>query len=377
MRKLAIVMALSSTALATPALARDNSWYVGIEGGAMIVEDIDLDVGAFNNNTTLDHDYGFDVDFIAGYDFGAFRLEAEGGYKQASVDELTQVAGGGFTAGRFEADGKTRVISAMANALLDFGDDDGVNGYIGGGIGYAQIKFDDIVGAGTSGVVLDDKDAELAYQGIAGIRTALSDSVDLGLKYRFFSTTRFDMIGETAGAGFAPNFPTQGVSGRFRSHSLLASLIFNLGAPEVEEVPIEPAPLPPPAPAPVEVVPEPVPAPVPAGPFIVFFDWDRSDITPEAASILDNAAAAYQQSGSAQVMLAGNADRSGSAQYNVGLSQRRADAVRAYMVGRGIPDGTITTEAYGESRPLVETADGVREPQNRNVQITFGPGSGQ
>nr|MDP9415782.1 flagellar motor protein MotB [Pseudomonadota bacterium] len=44
--------------------------------------------------------------------------------------------------------------------------------------------------------------------------------------------------------------------------------------------------------------------------------------------------------------------------------------------GRGVPDGAITTEAFGESRPLVETADGVREPQNRRVEITFGPGAG-
>jgi outer membrane protein OmpA-like peptidoglycan-associated protein len=116
---------------------------------------------------------------------------------------------------------------------------------------------------------------------------------------------------------------------------------------------------------------------VQAGPFIVFFDWDKSDITPEAAAILDNAAAAYQQTGSAQVMLAGHADRSGSADYNVGLSQRRADAVRAYLAGRGVPDGAMSTSAFGESQPLVQTADGVREPQNRRVEITFGPGSGQ
>ncbi len=76
-------------------------------------------------------------------------------------------------------------------------------------------------------------------------------------------------------------------------------------------------------------------------------------------------------------MLGGHADRSGSADYNVGLSQRRADAVKAYLGGRGVPDGAMSTEAFGESRPLVETADGVREPQNRRVEITFGPGSGQ
>jgi outer membrane protein OmpA-like peptidoglycan-associated protein len=120
----------------------------------------------------------------------------------------------------------------------------------------------------------------------------------------------------------------------------------------------------------------PAPAVVQAGPFIVFFDWDKSDITPEAAAILDNAAAAYQQTGSAQVMLAGHADRSGSADYNVGLSQRRADAVRAYLAGRGVADGAMSTSAFGESQPLVQTEDGVREPQNRRVEITFGPGSG-
>jgi outer membrane protein OmpA-like peptidoglycan-associated protein len=108
----------------------------------------------------------------------------------------------------------------------------------------------------------------------------------------------------------------------------------------------------------------------------VFFDWDRSDITAQGAAILDNAAAAYQSCGSASVVLAGHADRSGSAQYNVGLSQRRADAVRSYLAGRGVADGAISTEAFGESRPLVETADGVREPQNRRVEVTFGPGSG-
>ncbi len=347
----------------------------------MIVEDLDLDVGAFKKAVTLDHKYGYDADVIAGYDFGPIRLEAELGYKRAKVDEFQQVAGGGFTGGVFNGTGRTQVISSMINALLDFGDDAGVSGYVGGGAGISQIKFRNISGTGANALFLRDKDAELSWQAIAGIRAAITPNVDIGLKYRFFNTTRFEMTGETSGPAFGggavgTRFPTQGISGKLRTHSLLASLIYNFGAPEVIEAPLPPpAPLPPePAPLPPEPAP---PAPVVApGPFIVFFDWNRSDITPEAASILDNAAAAYQQTGSANVMLAGNADKSGSDQYNVGLSQRRADAVRAYLVGRGLPDGTISTEAYGESRPLVDTADGVREPQNRNVQITFGPGSG-
>ncbi len=75
-------------------------------------------------------------------------------------------------------------------------------------------------------------------------------------------------------------------------------------------------------------------------------------------------------------MLAGHADKSGTATYNVGLSQRRNAAVRAYLETNGIPGGVIATEAFGETAPLVQTADGVREPQNRRVEVSYGPGSG-
>ena len=76
-------------------------------------------------------------------------------------------------------------------------------------------------------------------------------------------------------------------------------------------------------------------------------------------------------------MVAGYADRSGGDRYNQGLSERRATAVRGYLVSRGIEDGTISTQGFGETNPRVPTADGVREPQNRRVEILYGPGSGQ
>lgn len=75
-------------------------------------------------------------------------------------------------------------------------------------------------------------------------------------------------------------------------------------------------------------------------------------------------------------MLAGHADKSGAASYNVGLSQRRNATVRAYLESKGVPGGVISTEAFGETAPLVQTADGVREAQNRRVEVTYGPGSG-
>ena len=396
MRKLAIAMALSSTVLAAPALARDGAPYVGAEFGAMIVEDIDFDIGTTDDAITIDHEYGYDGAIFAGYDLGAFRIEIEASQKRATIDgfrSANQLFGNNFglqTQRQRDFDdgfGRTKVRSLMLNGMLDFGDDEGVSGFVGGGVGYGQARIG--IGAFENAPrVIDDKDSGFAWQLMAGVRQALTPNMDVHLKYRFFNMDidvdrnqevgLFEAVGGTEGEG------------RIRTHSLLGGITFNFGAPPPVII------APPPPPAPVYVPPPPPatqtcpngtvipvtevcpPPPVQAvGPFIVFFDWDRSDITPQAAAILDNAAAAYQQTGQAQVVLAGHADRSGSADYNVGLSQRRADAVRSYLSGRGVPSGAIATEAFGESRPAVETADGVREPQNRRVEITFGPGSGR
>ena len=89
MRKLAIAMALASTAIAGPALARDKAWYIGVEGGASIVEDISFDIGTVKGAAKADLKNAYDVDGIIGYDFGAFRLEAEVGYKEAKNDAYT------------------------------------------------------------------------------------------------------------------------------------------------------------------------------------------------------------------------------------------------------------------------------------------------
>lgn len=380
MRKLAVTLALATTALSTPALADNDAWYVGVEGGAMIVEDIDFDIGATPNAATADHKTGWDVDATVGYDFGAFRLEAEVGYRQAGVTGYRSSLGTPaylpngtignplVAPGTFDyAGGKSSALSFMINGMLDFGDDDGLQGFVGGGAGIARVSNKIALNNNGQKYFLDDTDAVFAWQAFAGVRAPLTDNIDVTLKYRFFNADNVkgvDIVG-------------RGYESRFRSHSILGGLTYNFGAP-----PAPPPPAPTPAPTPTWTpTPEPAPTPTPVvctpGPYIVFFDWDKSDITAEAAGILDNAISNYQNCGNAQVMLAGHADRSGSASYNVGLSQRRADAVKAYLSARGIPSGVITTEAFGESRPRVATADGVRELQNRRVEIQYGPGSGQ
>lgn len=103
--------------------------------------------------------------------------------------------------------------------------------------------------------------------------------------------------------------------------------------------------------------------------FLVFFDFDRAVLTPEGRQIVQAAASAAQQRPFVRIVATGHTDTSGSAEYNLGLSQRRADAVRSYLVSLGIPADQIDTQALGQTQPLVPTGDGVREPQNRRVEI--------
>ena len=347
MRKLAISLALASTALASPALARDDQWYVGVDGGAMIVEDLSLDIGTLQNAASVDTNKGFDVGGVVGYDFGGFRMESEVSYRQADA----------------KSSGNASALSFMVNGVLDFGEDDGIQGFVGGGAGVARVDVQTVLAAPA---FLDDSDTGFAWQALAGVRTPLSKNWDAGLKYRFFNASNVNLVDRL---GRASNT-------RFRSHSIMASVMYNFGgAPAPVEVAAPPPPpvyVAPPAPPP-----PPPPAPVcNSGPYIVFFDWDKSNLRPDAASVLDNAVAQYANCGMAKVMLAGHADKSGTAKYNVALSQRRNDTVRGYLASKGVTDGAISAEAFGETAPLVQTADGEREPQNRRVEVTYGPGSG-
>ena len=272
MRKF-LLAAVAAAAIASPAMARDGSPYVGIEGGLMIVEDIESDVvtrrGALTTSIVdaykIDFKPGIDVDALAGYDFGMFRVEGELGYKRASIDDvrLSTALGAnlGVTDANFDFDSRGTVLSLMANGLVDFGGDDGWAGYIGGGVGRARVKL-----AG-------DRDSAFAYQGIAGVRRAITPNIDLGLKYRYFRTASLRFDDEFTGTAGTTSLDARA---KVRSHSLLASLIYNFAAPE--PVIVEPVVVAPPAPEPApatqtcydgsvilatDVCPQP-PAPVPA-----------------------------------------------------------------------------------------------------------------
>ena len=130
-----ISLALASSFLAAPAYAREGAMYVEGQFGPMLVEDIDFDIGAIDNAATLDSKWGFDGGGLVGYDFGPFRVEAEASYRRAKFDTIT------FGGDTEEVTGRSSVLSFMLNGLADFGADDGLQGFVGGGVGVGRVKF--------------------------------------------------------------------------------------------------------------------------------------------------------------------------------------------------------------------------------------------
>ena len=273
-------MALASTALASPALAKEGAWYVGVDAGLMKVDGSTIN----RDGPELDHDEGSDFGLVVGHDFGGFRLETELSQKEASLEAV----------GNFVAAGKTSHTSFMLNGMFDFGPDDGLQGFFGAGIGIARSSAESNT-TGTAATWWDDSATGLAWQVLAGGRAPLSDRWDVGLKYRYFNA---DKIGITSRLGTDVDFD-------IASHSLLGSLVYNFGGLLLHLLHhlhrhlhrrrhhhlhrrrlhrrrrlrhLQCATL----------------------AIRVFFNWDEADVTPEAAAVLDNAVSAYADCGTAK-----------------------------------------------------------------------------
>jgi iron complex outermembrane receptor protein len=122
-------------------------------------------------------------------------------------------------------------------------------------------------------------------------------------------------------------------------------------------------------------VPPPVVAPAPAPKsYLVFFDFNKSDLTPQAVTIVDQAAHNAGPAKVTQLTVTGHTDTVGSDAYNMRLSRRRAESVAAQLEKDGIPSSEIAIIAKGKRDLLVPTSDGVKEPQNRRVQIVYAGG---
>jgi OmpA family len=110
-------------------------------------------------------------------------------------------------------------------------------------------------------------------------------------------------------------------------------------------------------------------APTESEQFLVFFNTGEAALTPEGARVVAEAADAYKARGVARIVVTGHTDTTGSAEYNLELSLRRAEVVTEELMRRGVPEADITTLGRGEEDLLVPTADGVSEPRNRRVEI--------
>ncbi|MFT5180375.1 MAG: OOP family OmpA-OmpF porin [Alphaproteobacteria bacterium] len=280
-----------------------------------------------------------------------WRAELEGGYRGSDVDAISGTAGSG----------DVDAMTLMGNAFYDIGVTQKLDLYLGGGLGLADVDYSSVSPVGATSV--NDNDLGWAWQLGAGAAYAVTDRLKLTLDYRFLNIEDLDF----------PTSPSVAeVDAKYRDHAIFVGLRFAL-TPPAKPVMAPAAPAPAPKPVAQAPAPEPTPPPVPAPPrnFIVFFDWDQSVITPEALAILRDAAATAQSTGPVRIVATGHADRSGTTDYNRALSERRANSVRAQLQQLGINPSTVATFARGETDPLVPTPDGVREPQNRRVELVL------
>ncbi|MEO6359423.1 MAG: outer membrane beta-barrel protein [Sphingomicrobium sp.] len=218
--------------VAAPAAARDHSAYYGLEVGVLKVKDNVVRIDGVDT-FRIDHMTGIDGDMILGYDFGMFRTEAELAYRRSGHNEYD------FATTSVDGDGRTSTHSAMVNAMVDVGNESQVAFFAGAGVGYAQII--QVVDVGAADFKI--KDRGLAWQVVAGARKALTNFFDVGVKYRYFN-----------GGNVSDVVAGDRVSTKYRSHSLLASLIYNFNTPEpaaplILPPPVAPPPPPPPPPA--------------------------------------------------------------------------------------------------------------------------------
>jgi len=326
--------------------------YFGIEGGWTSLADTNKTGRLGFVNGTRKFDDGFNVGARAGYEWGPLRFEEEFSYG-SNQSSSVRLLGTNFGVSGSGGHGQINRYALMTNAIYDFTVGWPVTPHIGVGIGAVNLHNSASLGAGVPGLagtvcasgctLVSNSQWEFGYQGIAGIRYNINPALAFDLDYRYLATTdpTFKAVN---GAKFSSSYST---------HNILASLSVRFGAPP----PAPPAPPPPPI--------------ITRKVFLVFFDWDRDTITPEGRAIIAQAADAWRAGGNVTIQVTGYTDASGSVGYNQRLSERRANNVANALAQSGVPRQAMVVSGRGKNDQRVPTADGVREPQNRRVEIVF------
>jgi OmpA-OmpF porin, OOP family len=346
--RIAVGACLLLTAIIPVGAAQAQTFYLGAEGGWTVLNNQNSNAAGFPTVNSR-FDSGFAAGARVGYEMGPWRFEEEYVYRRNGLDRVTAA---GFSPAGVKGDRQSHAI--MTNLLYDInlpalglGPSLPVTPHIGAGVGAVNLK--DRAFAPGLGRFFDDSDWQLGYQAIGGLRYNISPNIAFDLDYRYLATTKATFRVPGNGTKYKTGYDT---------HNLMASLVYRFG--------------PPPAPPPIAAPPA-----MPAGPvvarkvFIVFFDWDKATITAEGMGIIQQAADAFRGGAPVQIQVTGYADRSGSPGYNQRLSERRANAVASALARLGVPRNEMAVSGRGENDNRVPTADGVREPQNRRVEIVF------
>ena len=332
--------------------------YIGAGGGANFMQGQTPRVRANGFVTGVHNDYDTGAVGVGsvGYGFGnGLRLEVEGDFRYNKLD-------GGNATATTSRGGFERKYGGMVNALFDL--DIGspyVFPYLGGGVGYMQDEYSEQSTISQPGLGFNYRthgsQGAFAYQGIGGLAFPVPyvPGLSLTAEYRFMGLGIDRNFGGRAIS--APPLAYTSTRERFKddyNHSLMLGIryAFNVAPPPSPAVP-----------APVAT------APASARTYLVFFDWDRADLTDRARQIVAQAAQASTRVAVTRIEVNGYTDTSGTARYNLGLSQRRAQAVAAELVRNGVARAAISMQGFGDTRLLVPTGPGVREPQNRRVEI--------
>jgi outer membrane protein OmpA-like peptidoglycan-associated protein len=320
---------------------RAQTFYLGGEAGWNVLEDQTNRAPGFPS-VRARFDSGFAAGARAGYEWGPWRFEEEYTYRSNDLNGLN--FGGIKLSG---VSGSRQSHAIMTNVLYDFHLGWPVTPHVGAGIGAVNII--DRARVTGFGQVFNDDDWQLGYQAIGGVRYNVTPNIALDLDYRYLATTDATFR--------VPAAPAVKYTSGYSNHTLMASMVYRFGPPP-----------PPPVAAPAA---PPAPPVVARKVFLVFFDWDRATITADGMQIIQQAAAAYRSGAPVRLEVTGYTDRSGSPGYNQRLSERRAQAVAAALARLGVPRNDMAVSGRGENDNRVPTADGVREPQNRRVEIVF------
>ncbi|MFC0409163.1 OmpA family protein [Roseomonas elaeocarpi] len=405
LRFAATILTLSLPALTVPALAQAqqiSGFYVGAGAGANSVMDSSANLGGANGNLLREAglsreirqqwDWGWTGVGSIGYGLGnGLRFEIEGNYRRNNSDGTTII---GYRLPQHG--GHRESYGVMANTYYDFDltsvgiSSRTVMPYVGAGIGYAWVKANDVFGgvqvrspasvdvasvldrlninpslandAASLDVRQNGTEGRFAFQGIAGLAFPIGwvPGLSLTAEYRFFGTTAAHARTVVTGsaAGRTATLRSADIGYENFNHSILVGLRYGFNQP----APAVAAPPPPPAAGAM---------PATARTYLVFFNWNSTELTQVAHQVIEDAARNSRNGGTSRLEVSGHADRSGTETYNQQLSRRRAEVVAGELVRAGISRSEIVVQAYGESRPLVPTADGVREPQNRRVEIVL------